>query len=121
MSMEPNPYGNFRFRVTHGGRPVAAFNVSCPSDDRRALTLERGICEDFAFERRLAGSREAGAAGQAIDLEVEVRGDSGEVTATWCLRGCRVTRYLAMPYMDGTRRVAIRALDLACTDWEALR
>ncbi|HZI94788.1 MAG TPA: phage tail protein [Patescibacteria group bacterium] len=110
-------YSNFRFRIRHEGRHVAGFSViDAPRTPAAPITLERGVTHDAEFEQwaSRSGKRE-GEAGPR-DLEIDVFNEEGRQLASYHLRGCRISKYLGMPYMD-SRSVAIRTLRIDNDGW----
>jgi phage tail-like protein len=146
-----DPYKNFKFRVILEGRVVAG--VSKVSGLRRtteviehregggpsfprlspgvtkyeAITLERGITHDTAFEdwARLVHGLGAGA-GQAMslrsfrkDLRIELMNEAGQVAIAYNVYRCWVSQYQALPELDANGAcVAIESIRLENEGWE---
>ena len=137
-----DPYKNFKFRVKWDGRYVAGVSKVTmlkrttevvkhreggdPSTSRKSpgrteydpITLERGVTHDAEFEKWAAAWSEQGGGSGPRDLDIEVFNEEGERLTSYKVRGCRVSSYLSMPYMDETNAVAIRLLKLDNDAWE---
>jgi phage tail-like protein len=146
----PDPYRLFSFRLKWDGREVAAFSkvsgldrtaevvqhrsggdpsASHKSPGRRtseAITLERGVSHDIAFQAwasrvwTFAGD----AAGEASptdlrkDICLEVYDEAGRLVMRYEIHRCRVSEYEALPDLDaGADAVAIQHIKLETEGW----
>jgi phage tail-like protein len=146
-----DPYKNFKFRVKWDGRYVAGVSkVSAlkrttdvvehrhggdPSSARKspgqtkfeAITLERGVTHDTAFEGWAAKVWQVGAGlGAEIsladfrkDVIIEVYNEAGQVVIAYKVYRCWVSEYTALPELDASANaVAIQSLKLENEGWE---
>ena len=127
-----DPYKNFKFRVKWDGRYVAGVSrVSAlkrtteviewreggdPSASHKApgrtkydaITLERGVTHDLAFEQWAAKVWQLGAgAGSEVslkdfrkDIVIEVHNEAGQVVLAYKIYRCWVSEYQALPDLD---------------------
>ena len=147
-----DPYKNFKFRVKWDGRYVAGISKvgalkrttevvehrvgGDPSTVRRspgqskyeAITLERGVTHDPAFEDWAHRVHQVGAgAGSEVkladyrkDMLLELSNEAGQVVMAYMLYGCWVSEFIALPELDanGGSQVAIQKLVLQVEGWE---
>ncbi|MEE4279095.1 MAG: phage tail protein [Halieaceae bacterium] len=146
-----DPYVNFKFRVKWDGIYVAGVSkVSMlkrstevikhreggdPSTSRKspgrtefeAITLERGVTHDPAFEQWANkvwnyGSglgAETSLADFRKDLTLEVYNEAGQLAIAYNIFRCWVSEYQALPDLDANANaVAIQMLKLDCEGWE---
>lgn len=146
-----DPYVNFKFRVKWDGIYVAGVSkVSMlkrstevikhreggdPSTSRKspgrtefeAITLERGVTHDLAFEQWANkvwnyGSglgAETSLADFRKDLTLEVYNEAGQLAIAYNIFRCWVSEYQALPDLDANANaVAIQMLKLDCEGWE---
>lgn len=144
-----DPYRNYRFRLKWDGRYVAGISkVSAlksttevvefrtagnPNNTRKlpgrtnfeAVTLERGVTHDTAFEDWASQVWKAGSAGSGgglgnatlqsfrKDVVLELRDESSKLIAAYKIRNCWVSEYQALPDLDaGGNAVAIQQIKL---------
>jgi phage tail-like protein len=146
-----DPYKTFKFRVKWDGRTVAGVSkVSAlgrttevvehreggdPSSVRRspgqtkyeAVTLERGVTHDPAFER-WAGKvwnfgaglgAETSLADFRKDVTIEFYNEAGQLAIAYVLYRCWPSEYRALPELDASANaVAIQTLKLENEGWE---
>ncbi len=146
-----DPYKNFKFRVKWDGRFVAGISKvgplirqtevvehrsgGDPSTSRKspgrtsydAITLERGVTHDTAFEdwadRTYAygaglGS-EVALASFRKDVRLELMNEAGQLVIAYNLYRCWPSEYQALPELDAnTAGVALQRLTLQCEGWE---
>ncbi|XXT92043.1 phage tail protein [Sorangium sp. So ce281] len=146
-----DPYKNFKFRVKWDGRYVAGVSkVSAlkrttdvvehrsggdPSSAHKspgqtkweAITLERGVTHDPAFEQWAAKVWRLGAGlGAEVsladfrkDLLIEVYNEAGQVVLAYKVYRCWVSEYQALPELDASANaIAIQSLKLEHEGWE---
>ncbi|MGK4004464.1 phage tail protein [Sorangium sp. So ce1036] len=146
-----DPYKNFKFRVKWDGRYVAGVSkVSAlkrttdvvehrsggdPSSAHKspgqtkweAITLERGVTHDTAFEQWAAKVWRLGAGlGAEVsladfrkDILIEVYNEAGQVVLAYKVYRCWVSEYQALPELDASANaVAIQSLKLEHEGWE---
>lgn len=146
-----DPYKNFKFRVRWDGRYVAGVSkVSAlkrttevvehreggdPSSARRspgqtkyeAITLERGVTHDRAFEDWMAKVWRVGAGlGAEVsladfrkDVVIELYNEAGQLAKAYRVYRCWVSEYQALPELDASANaVAIEMLKLENEGWE---
>jgi phage tail-like protein len=146
-----DPYKNFKFRLKWDGQYVAGISkVSAlkrttevvehreggdPSSPRRspgqskyeAITLERGVTHDVAFEQwankvwnygsRLGG--EVSLADFRKDIILEVYNEAGQLALAYKIYRCWVSEYQAVPELDANANaVAISMIKLENEGWE---
>lgn len=146
-----DPYKNFKFRIKWDGRYVAG--VSQVSELRRvtevvkhreggdpgtsrkspgrteydAITLERGVTHDVAFEQWANKVWNYGAGlGSEVSLKdfrkdviLELLNEAGQVVMTYRIYRCWVSEFRALPELDANEaRVAIQAIVLQNEGWE---
>lgn len=146
-----DPYKNFKFRIKWDGRYVAG--VSHCSDLRRvtevvkhrdggdpsssrkspgrteydAITLERGVTHDVAFEQWANKVwNYGGALGSEVslkdfrkDIYLELLNEAGQVVMAYKIHRCWVSEFRALPELDANEaRVAIQAIVLQNEGWE---
>src|SRR4051794_25080253 len=146
-----DPYLNFKFRVRWDGRYVAgvskvgALNRTTevvshrdggdPSSSRKspgrteyaAITLERGVTHDIAFEQwaNKIYSHGAGLGAQLSlsdfrkDIVIEVYNEAGQLAIAYKVFRCWVSEYQALPELDANANaVAIQHIKLKNEGWE---
>lgn len=146
-----DPYKNFKFRLKWDGRYVAGISRVSPlrrtteviehrdggepSAARRspgrteydAITLERGLTHDTAFEdwanktwRVGAGlGGEVSLADFRKDVVLEVLNEAGQLVIAYNLRRCWPSEYVALPELDANNTaVALQSLTLQCESWD---
>jgi phage tail-like protein len=146
-----DPYKNFKFRVKWDGRYVAGItHVSGlrrrtdviehreggdPSTSRKspgrtmyeAITLERGVTHDTAFEdwankvwRYGAGlGNEASLKDFRKDVTIELYNEAGQLVIAYRVYRCWVSEFQALPDLDaGVSSVAIQSITLENEGWE---
>ncbi|MGW1245206.1 phage tail protein [Streptomyces bobili] len=146
-----DPYKNFKFRVQWDGRYVAGVSkVSAlkrttevvkhrhggdPSSSRKspgrteydAITLERGVTHDQAFEQ-WAGKVWNWGAGLGAetslkdfrkDVIIEVYNEAGQLALAYKVYRCWVSEFNALPDLDANANaVAIQSIKLENEGWE---
>ena len=146
-----DPYKNFKFRVKWDGRYVAGISkVSAlkrttevvkhrdggdPSSSRKspgrteyeAITLERGVTHDVAFEQWANKVWNYGAGlGSEVSLKdfrkdiiVELYNEVGQKVIAYTIHRCWVSEYQALPDLDaGANAIAIEHIKLENEGWE---
>lgn len=146
-----DPYKNFKFRVKWDGRYVAGVsNVGAlsrttelvehreggdPSTNRKspgrtnyaAITLERGVTHDIAFEQWAnkvwnfgAGEgSESSLADFRKDIIIDVFNEAGQKVLSYQVYRCWVSEFQALPVLDANANaVAIQSLSLENEGWE---
>jgi phage tail-like protein len=146
-----DPYKNFKFRVRWDGRYVAAVSKvgaltrttevvshrdgGDPSSSRKtpgrteyaAITLERGVTHDVAFEQWANKVHNHGAGlGSELslqdfrkDLVIEVYNEAGQLAIAYKVFRCWVSEYQALPDLDANANaVAIQHIKLENEGWE---
>ncbi|HEY9523139.1 MAG TPA: phage tail protein [Thermopolyspora sp.] len=146
-----DPYKNFKFRVRWDGRYVAgiskvgALNRTTevvshrdggdPSSSRKspgrteyaAITLERGVTHDVAFEQWASKIHNHGAGlGAEVslrdfrkDIVIEVYNEAGQLAIAYKVVRCWVSEYQALPELDANANaVAIQHIKLENEGWE---
>jgi phage tail-like protein len=146
-----DPYKNFKFRVLWDGRVVAgvskvsglkrtteviehreggASNFPRLSPGRtkyEAVTLERGVTHDAAFEDWARLVLELGAGpghGMSLkrfrkDVRIELMNEAGQVAIAYDVYRCWVSQYQALPELDANGAgVAIESIRLENEGWE---
>ena len=146
-----DPYKNFKFRVKWDGKYVAGVSkVSAlkrttevvkhrdggdPSSSRKspgrteyeAITLERGVTHDPAFEAWAGKIWQLGAGlGSEVSLQdfrkeliLEVYNEAGQKALAYNIHRCWVSEYQALPDFDANANaVAIQHLKLENEGWE---
>lgn len=146
-----DPYKNFKFRLKWDGKYVAGVSkVSAlkrttevvehreggdPSSPRRspgqskfeAITLERGVTHDTAFEQWANKVWNHGSAlGGEVSLKdfrkdiiLEVYNEAGQLALAYKVYRCWVSEYQALPELDANgNAVAIQTLKLENEGWE---
>jgi phage tail-like protein len=142
-----DPYKNFKFQVKLDGKYVAGISKVTglkrtpegvkfreggdPSKSRKspgrakyqAITLERGITEDSAFEQW------AGKVGTPVvdvspenfrkDVVLELYNEAGQKVEAYTIYGCWVSEYQTIPNLDyNANAVAIQHIKLENEGWE---
>lgn len=147
-----DPYKNFKFRVKWDGQYVAGISKVSgglkrttevvkhreggdPSTSRKspgrsefdAITLERGVTHDTAFE---AWARKVWNYGAGLGAEVSLKdfrkdiildfyNEAGQLALSYKIYRCWVSEYLALPDLDANANaVAIQHLKLENEGWE---
>lgn len=122
----PDPYRNFKFRLSWDGRYVAGAS-KMSGFDRKSITLERGVTHDPEFERWTHGleafdadpTREFSLEDIRKDLIVEVCDEAGIPALAYRIRRCWVSEYQSMPDLDAdANAIAITRLTLQNDGWE---
>ena len=146
-----DPYKNFKFRLKWDGRYIAGISKVSPlrrstevvehrdggdpSTSRKspgrteydAITLERGVTQDTAFEdwanktwRVGAGlGGEVALADFRKDVVLEFYNEAGQLVLAYDLRRCWPSEYVALPELDANNTaVAIQSLTLQCEGWD---
>jgi phage tail-like protein len=146
-----DPYKNFKFRVKWDGRYVAGVSkISAlkrsteviqhreggdPSTTRKspgrtayeAITLERGVTHDVAFEQWANKVWDYGnGAGTEVslkdfrkDIVLELMNEAGQVVMAYKIFRCWVSEYQALPDLDANAAtVAIEHMKLENEGWE---
>jgi phage tail-like protein len=141
-----DPYKNFKFRLKWDGRYVAGMSkmsalkrstevVSGLSTGRKspgptkfeAVTIERGVTHDAAFEAwanqawRFASGPGAETSLKDLrkDLIVELYDEAGRLAIAYRLLRCWVSEFQALPDLDaGANAVAIAHMKLENEGWE---
>lgn len=142
-----DPYKGFKFAVIWDGRAVAGVSRVSPlrrmtdvvthrdgrdpSTQRKspgltryeAVTLERGLTHDTAFEdwanRVHRPGHEIALGAFRKDVRIELRNEAGQVVMAWTLLRAWVSEYQALPELDAaSRAVAIERLTLEIEGWE---
>jgi len=147
-----DPYKNFKFRLKWDGQYIAGLSKMTgglkrttevvkhreggdPSSSRKspgrteydAITLERGVTHDLAFE---AWARKVWNFGAALGAEVslksfrkdiilELYNEAGQLAIAYKIYRCWVSEYQAMPDLDANANaVAIQHIKLENEGWE---
>jgi phage tail-like protein len=142
-----DPYKSFMFRVKWDGQYVAGLSKMSalkrstdpvvhreggdPSHERKspgktkydAVTLERGVTHDPAFERwaNLVHSLESPISLRNFrkDIVVDVFNEAEQKVLSYTLLRCWVSEYQALPALDaGSAAVAIETIKLELEGWE---
>lgn len=146
-----DPYKNFKFRMKWDGAYVLGVSkVSMlkrttevikhreggdPSTSRKspgrteyeAITMERGVTHDPAFEQWASKVWNYGAglgaetslADFRKDLTLEIYNEAGQLAIAYNLFRCWVSEYQALPDMDANANaVAIQMIKVDCEGWE---
>jgi phage tail-like protein len=146
-----DPYKNFKFRVKWDGRYVAGVSKMSPlkrttevvkhrdggdpstsrkspgRNDFDAITLERGVTHDTAFEDWAAKVWNFGAtAGSEVSLQdfrkdviVDIFNEAGQKAISYKIYRCWVSEYQAIPDFDANANaVAIQHIKLENEGWE---
>ena len=146
-----DPYKNFKFRVKWDGKYIAGISKVSPlvrrtevirhreggdpSTERKspgrteyeAITLERGITHDSAFEDwankvwRLgaAAGTEVGLADFRKDIVLDMFNEAGQLVLSYKVYRCWVSEYQATPDFDANANaVAIEHIKLENEGWE---
>ncbi|MDP5181572.1 phage tail protein [Blastococcus sp. BMG 814] len=146
-----NPYMNFKFGVRVDGRLVAGVSkISAlkrttevvphrhggdPSSSRKsvgrteydAVTLERGVTHDEAFERwaNKVWNYGSGLGAESSlrdfrkDIVIEVYNEAGQLAIAYKVYRCWVSEFQALPELDANANaVAIQTLKLENEGWE---
>jgi phage tail-like protein len=146
-----DPYKNFKFRIKWDGRYVAGVS-KCgmlkrttevvkhrqggdPSSSRKspgrteydAITLERGVTHDTAFEQWAdkVWSLHAGFGAEVSlkdfrkDIIIDVFNEAGQKAISYKVYRCWVSEYQALPDLDANANaIAIARIKLECEGWE---
>jgi phage tail-like protein len=146
-----DPYKNFKFRLKWDGRYVAGISRVSPlrrtteviehreggdpSTTRKspgrtsfdAITLERGVTQDTAFEEwankvwRLGAGlgSEVALADFRKDIVLEFYNEAGQLMLAYKIYRCWVSEYVALPALDSNvDAVAIQSITLENEGWE---
>ncbi|HWT25518.1 MAG TPA: phage tail protein [Solirubrobacteraceae bacterium] len=147
-----DPYKNFRFRLKWDGQFVAAVskmsalkrttevvrhrdggspmsvNKSPGRTDFEAITLERGLTLDRAFDawaRKVwrPGAKPVGGAELSLkdfrkEVEIEIYNEAGQLVLAYNVFRCWVSEYQALPELDANANaIAIETLKLENEGW----
>ena len=154
FSVNPNrfdPYKNFKFRVKWDGQYVAGLSKMSalkrstevvehreggdPSSSRKspgrtkfeAITLDRGVTHDTAFETwankvwnfGAGAGAESSLADFRKDVIIDVFNEAGQKAISYKVYRCWVSEYQALPDMDANANaVAIQHIKLENEGWE---
>jgi phage tail-like protein len=146
-----DPYKNFKFRVMWDGRVIAGVSKvgplirhtdvvehragGDPSTSHKspgrteydAITLERGVTHDTAFEDwadKVLGfgaglGSEVSLASYRKDVQLQFLNEAGQVAIVYILHRCWPSEYQALPELDANASgVALQHLTLQCEGWE---
>jgi phage tail-like protein len=146
-----DPYKNFKFRLKWDGRYVAGISKASalkrttevvkhreggdPSSSRKspgrteyeAITLERGVTQDVAFEQWAnkvwsygsALSMEVSLADFRKDIILELYNEDGQLVLAWKIYRCWVSEFQALPDLDANANaVAISRMKIENEGWE---
>jgi phage tail-like protein len=148
-----DPYKNFKFRVKWDGRYVAGISkVSAlsrttevvihreggdPSVSRKspgrtsfeAITLERGVTHDPAFEQwankvwdfsnAVGSGEEASLADFRKDIAIDIFNEAGQLILSYQVFRCWVSEYQALPDLDANANaIAIQSIKLENEGWQ---
>jgi phage tail-like protein len=144
-----DPYKNFKFKVMWDGKYVAGVSkVSAlkrtteviehreggdPSTSRKspgrttfeAITLERGLTYDHAFEEwanliwKFGSASESALASLRKDITIDVFNEAAQKILSYKVYRCWVSEYQALPDLDAnTAAVAIEHIKLENEGWE---
>jgi phage tail-like protein len=146
-----DPYKNFKFQVKWDGKYVAGISkvtglkrttevvkhraggdpsTSYKSPGRNefeAITLERGVTEDTAFEQWVGKVWQLGAAlGAEVSLKdfrkdiiLELYNEAGQKVQAYNIYRCWVSEYVAMPDLDSNANaIAIQHIKIENEGWE---
>jgi phage tail-like protein len=146
-----DPYKNFKFRLKWDGKVVAGISKVSglkrttevvkhreggdPSSSRKspgrteydAITLERGVTHDVAFEQWANKAWQFGAGlGSEVSLQdfrkdiiLEVYNEAGQLAISYNIHRCWVSEYQPLPALDANANaVAIQTLKLENEGWE---
>jgi phage tail-like protein len=145
-----DPYKNFKFRVKWDGRIVAGVTKisslrrstevvehregSDPSSVHKspgrttfdAITLERGVTHDAAFEdwanlvwRRGGGGNEIVLSSFRKDIVIELMNEAGQVVLAYKVYRCWVSEFVALSDLDSnSAAVAFQHIKLENEGWE---
>jgi phage tail-like protein len=146
-----DPYKNFKFRVKWDGKYVAGvskvsglmrstevvehreggdpsmFRKSPGQTKYDAITLERGVTHDTAFEdwANLVWKLGAGAGTEVAlkdfrkDIRIEFYNEAGQLVLAYNVYRCWVSEYQALPTLDAAANgVAIQSIKLENEGWE---
>jgi phage tail-like protein len=156
LVIRPNrfdPYKNFKFRVKFGSSPDYVAGISKvsslkrttevvkhreggdPSSSRKspgrteyeAITLERGVTHDTAFEMwakkvwnyGASDGAESSLADFRKDIIIDVYNEGGQKVISYTVHNCWVSEYQALPDLDANANaVAIQHIKLENEGWE---
>lgn len=146
-----DPYKNFKFRVKWDGRYVAGLSKmgslkrttevvthregGDPSSSRKspgrsqydAITLERGVTHDQAFEEwankvwnfGAGAGAEVSLADFRKDVIIDVFNEAGQKALSYKIYRCWVSEYTALPEFDANANaIAIQSIKLENEGWE---
>jgi phage tail-like protein len=146
-----DPYKNFKFRLKWDGKFVAGISKVSPlrrstevirfreggdpstshkspgRTEYEAITLERGVTYDMAFEQWAAKVWNFGAGlGTEVsladfrkDINLELYNEAGQLVFSYKIFRCWVSEYQALPDLDSNRSaVAIQLIVLQNEGWE---
>ncbi len=120
-----DPYKNFKFR-REGGDPSAS-HKSPGRSKYDAVTLERGVTQDLAFEQwankvwNYAGGpgSESSLADFRKDIILDIFNEAGQKVLSYKLYRCWVSEYQALPDLDANANaIAIQHIKLENEGWE---
>ncbi|HVU66740.1 MAG TPA: phage tail protein [Ktedonobacteraceae bacterium] len=148
-----DPYKNFKFRVVMDGKTVAGLSKvggltrttqvvtyreggdpsivhkSPGQTEYSAITLERGVTHDLAFEQwanKVWNYETAGQPGKEMslqdfrkDITIELYNEAGQKVIAYHVFRCWVSEYTALPELDASANaVAIQSIKLENEGWE---
>jgi phage tail-like protein len=146
-----DPYKNYKFRLKWDGKYVAGISKVSglkrstevvehreggdPSTSRKsagqtkfdAITLERGVTEDIAFEEwaNLVWKYGAALGSESSlkefrkDIYLEFYNEAGQLVRAWKIYRCWPSEYQALPDLDaGANAIAIEHIKLENEGWE---
>jgi phage tail-like protein len=146
-----DPYKNFKFRLKWDGKYVVGISKVSPlrrttevlryreggdpstshkspgRTEFEAITLERGVTYDMAFEQWAAKVWSLGSAlGSEValadfrkDIILEVYNEAGQLIFSYTIYRCWVSEYQALPDLDSNRpAIAIQLIVLQNEGWE---
>ncbi len=144
-----DPYKNFKFRIKRDGSYVAAISKidglkrtheaseyrkgGDPSSSSRspgrskyeAITLERGVTHNTAFQQwASASAQQSSAEAQTgisrMDIIIDEYNEAGQQVQAYKVFGCWISEYQAMPDLDaGSNAVAIQHIKLENEGWQS--
>jgi phage tail-like protein len=150
-SQRVDPYKNFKFRLKWDGKYVAGISKVSPlkrttevikfreggdpstshkspgRTEYEAITLERGVTYDVAFEQWAAKVWNYGAGlGSEVsladfrkDIILEVYNEAGQLVFSYKISRCWVSEYQALPELDSNHAaIAIQSIVLQNEGWE---
>jgi len=102
-----DPYKNFKFHVTFGGKIVAAAKTvsGIPRkitgmNKSTDITLKRGVIGDSGFSDWIKQVSAGTARLKRKNLILELHDEIGNKTSSWTLGNCRVSSFKPLPSLD---------------------